>query len=144
LQVDHNFHIVDEFNIVLVDTYHKFHTHCIANDFIFVLVEKDDKFHLYDNQNKLSILFPFPPYFDKVEYGHIQYIVHVSLNSWMSLSVMIVAFRPRLLHLKMLHPMFHCHLKQLKVHHFSRFLPCVMHCIFNPFSLWKQEDYNSL
>ncbi len=89
MQVDHSFHIVDEFNIVLVDKYHKFHTHCIGNDFIFVLVEKDDKFHLYDNQNKLSILLPFPPCeIDKVEYGHIQYIIWVSLNSWMSLSVM--------------------------------------------------------
>jgi hypothetical protein len=45
--------------------------HCIGGDFKFVLVEKDYKFHLYDNQNKLSILLPFPPYFDKVEYGHI-------------------------------------------------------------------------
>ncbi len=81
MQSYHNFHIADEFNTILVDTYHKFHTHCIASDFENILVEKDDKFHLDDNQNKLSILLSFPPYFDKVEYGHIQYIVNLSLNS---------------------------------------------------------------
>jgi hypothetical protein len=37
-------------------------------------------YNLYDNQNKLNILLPFPPYYDKVEYGHIQYIVCVSLD----------------------------------------------------------------
>ncbi len=67
----HNFHIVDEFNTIKVDTYHKFHTHCITSDFKFVLVEKYDNFHLYDNQNELSILLPLPPYSNKVEYGHI-------------------------------------------------------------------------
>jgi hypothetical protein len=55
LQADHNFHIVDEFNIVLVDTSHNFHRHYIVDDFRSVLVEKDDKFLLYDNQNKLNI-----------------------------------------------------------------------------------------
>jgi len=54
--------------------------HCIVGDFKYVLVEKDDKFHLYDNQNELNILLPFPPYFDKVEYGHIQFIIHVFLS----------------------------------------------------------------
>ncbi len=71
---------------------HKFHTHCIASDFKYVLVGKNDKFHLYDNQNELSILLPFPPYYDKVEYRHIQYIVHLYLNSWMSIFVMINIF----------------------------------------------------
>jgi hypothetical protein len=71
LHVDHNFHITDEFKTIMVDTEHKFHTHCIIGDFNFFLMEKYDKFHLYDNQNELSILLPFPPYFDKVEYGHI-------------------------------------------------------------------------
>jgi hypothetical protein len=52
------------------------------------VLEKDDKFHLHDKQNELSILLPFPPYFDKVEYGHFQYIVHLSFNSWISLSMM--------------------------------------------------------
>jgi hypothetical protein len=53
------------------------------------MVENNDNFHLYHNQNELSILLPFPPYFDKVEYGHILYIVCLFLNSWMSLFVMI-------------------------------------------------------
>jgi hypothetical protein len=71
LEANHNFHITNEFKIIMVDIDHKFHTHCIVGDFKFVLVEKYDKFHLYDNQIELSILLPFPPYFDKVEYGHI-------------------------------------------------------------------------
>jgi len=80
LELNHNFHIADEFNHVMVDTNHKFHMHCIVGDFKYVLVEKDDNFHLYDNQNELNILLPFPPYFDKVEYGHIQFIIHVFLS----------------------------------------------------------------
>jgi hypothetical protein len=62
LQAYHNFHIADEFKIVID---HKFHTHYIIGDFKFVLMEK------YDNQNELNILLPFPPYFDNVEYGYI-------------------------------------------------------------------------
>ncbi len=70
-----------------MDIDHKFHTHCIDGDFKSIVV--DDKFHLYDNQNELNILLPFAPYYDKVEYGHIQYIIRVSLNSWMSFFVTI-------------------------------------------------------
>ncbi len=50
-------------------------------------MDTNHKFHLYDNQNELSILLPFPPYSNKVEYGHIQYIIHLPLNFWMSFSV---------------------------------------------------------
>jgi hypothetical protein len=89
LQVDHNFHLANMFKIVLVDINHKFHMHCIVGDFKYVLVEKNDKFHLYDNQNKLSILLPFAPYSNRVEYEHIQYIICVFLNSWMSFFVII-------------------------------------------------------
>ncbi len=44
------------------------------------MVEKNDKFHLYDKQNELSIFLPFPPYSNKIECGHIQYIICLSLN----------------------------------------------------------------
>ncbi len=55
--------------------------HFIVSDFKSILLEKDDKFDLYDNQNELGILFPFISYSNKIEYGHIQYIVRLYLNS---------------------------------------------------------------
>jgi hypothetical protein len=71
---------------------------------------------------------------DKLDYEDIQYIIHVSLNSWMSLSITIgisyessslkdVASSPSLL------------LKTIKIHHLSRFLPCVLFYIFDLFIL---------
>ncbi len=123
------------FKIVLVDIDHKFHMHCIVGDFKYVLVEKDDKFHLYDNQNKLSILLPFAPYSNKVEYEHIQYIIHVSLNSWMSLFVII-----NILSLSSsFKDVTSLSLKTIKEHHFSRSLPCGVLCNFHLFCFWRQE-----